>query len=147
MLHRLREACRCPLAGEMLMAPPTDPMQPAGCAPGGPAHAHAPEKAPADSGGVRRVTLGRLAPAELMERLAAPGPEATILAEIICAMYWSGRGGVDLRRVELLSPANWTLAVDIMAYRRSHYWSEHQFHVIAQWCRERHGLAFWDAED
>ena len=89
---------------------------------------------------VRRVTLGRLTPAELLHRLSCPGPEPAILGEIICAMYWGGRKVFDLQRIEQLSEHNWKLATEIMAYRRSKLWSELQFHVIAQWCREYFSL-------
>jgi hypothetical protein len=90
------------------------------------------------------VTLGRLTPVELLERLSGPGREPEILAAIICAMYWGGRTAFDLQQVENLSEENWRLAVEIMGYRRSHLWSEPQFHIVAQWCRERYRLSQWD---
>lgn len=96
---------------------------------------------------VRLVTLGRLTPAELLNRLSGPGLEPTILAQIICAMYWGGSKELNLQQVELLSQANWTLAVEVMGYRRSRIWSEQQFHIVAQWCREHFGLTQWDEEE
>ena len=96
---------------------------------------------------IKLVTVGRLTPAELFDRLSGAGGDPQVLGEIICAMYWGGRGDFDLQRVESLSEANWKLAVEIMGYRRSNLWSEPQFHVVAQWCRERFGLSQWDGED
>ncbi len=96
---------------------------------------------------VRRLTVGRLTPAELSERLTQPGRDAAILAEIICAMYWGGTVPFNLQKLEALSEPNWHLAVEIMGYRRSPLWSEAQLHVIATWCRERFALTQWDHEE
>lgn len=96
---------------------------------------------------LRRVTLGRLTPAELFERLSLEGQDSLILAEIICAMYWGGHATFNLQKVELLSESNWALAIEIMAYRRSSHWSEAQFQVIATWCRDRFRLDQWSDED
>lgn len=96
---------------------------------------------------VRHLTVGRLAPAELFERLSQPGREPEILGEIICAMYWGGTVPFNLQMVEALSEPNWHLAVEIMGYRRSPLWSEAQLHVIATWCRERFKLTQWADED
>lgn len=97
-------------------------------------------------GQVRYVTVGRVTPAELFERLDAPGSDGQILGEIICAMFWGGQVLFDLQRVEKLTAANWKLAVEIMAYRRSPLWSEAQFQVIALWCRDRFALTQWNDE-
>lgn len=99
------------------------------------------------SNGGKRLTVGRLAPAELFGRLSQPGREAEILAEIICAMYWGGHVPFNLQMVESLSESNWRLAVEIMGYRRSPLWSEQQFEVIANWCRERFALFQWEEDE
>ncbi len=96
---------------------------------------------------LRRVTLGRLTPAELFETLSGDGQEPLILAEIICATYWGGPTTLNLQHFELLSTGNWALAVEIMGYRRSTHWSESQFQVIARWCRDRFRLEQWTDED
>lgn len=101
----------------------------------------------ATTNNVRRVTLGTLTPAELFERLSQESANSRMLAEIICAMYWGGQTSFNLQQLELLSSADWALAIEIMGYRRSTHWSEPQFHVVAQWCRNRHGFEQWADDD
>lgn len=69
-----------------------------------------------------------------------------LLARVVCSSYWGG-AGVDLRELDRLDADNWQLAVAIMGYRRTPGWDDAEFYALACWCRIRHDLKEWIAEN